>query len=71
MTLAGFREAAMLDGEAEVESETCPEKPLTLETVIVDEFDEPGWNVIIEGLPERLKSGPTVIVCVTFLVAPT
>ncbi len=60
LTLVGFREAVIPDGEIEEESDTVPEKLLRLERLIVDVPEEPDWIVRLVGLLEMLKSGPTL-----------
>lgn len=71
LTLVTFREAVKPDGEVWIASDTDPEKLLMLDTTILEVFEDPVWSIRLEGLLEMLKFGPTVMLWVTFLTAPS
>ncbi len=65
----GFRDVVNPRGDTEVERVTVPEKPLTLSRFIPVVFEDPVRSVRL-GVPlYRLKSGPTISVWFTILVA--
>ena len=59
--LVTLSETVKPGGDADVASDTVPEKPLMLDTVILDVLEDPVRSVRLAGLVEMLKLGPIVM----------
>src|SRR5205807_4039722 len=59
---------AVMEADAVGVRETTPEKPLREATVMVEVPEEPGANVMLDGLADKEKSGVPVLETVTVTV---
>jgi hypothetical protein len=67
VTLVGLIVAVIPDDAVTVR-DTIPENPLSAVTIIVEETEEPGENVMLEGLADKEKSGGAAVLTVTWMV---
>ena len=63
-TVDGFNDTEGPDGDAAAVSEILPDRPLTLEKVMVEFADVPGGTVSEPGLAEIVKSTTCTMTCI-------
>jgi len=63
-TVDGFNDTEGPDGDAVALSEILPDRPLTLDKVMVEFADVPGGAVSELGLAETVKSTTCTVTCI-------